>query len=250
MHCRSGHPTAGGSSSRRTARACSNLYSQAADGTGAADRLTTSANQQCPSSITPDGTLSSASKHVVAAQPEGARRCLRIRLYRLAGRAIGRLADRRWRPPARPCSTEPGRSSRPTAATSRTSRMSRGRSRSTCDRSRRWTAAAGRSRRRRDTPRVGAERSRAVLPRCIEYAHRGAGPDLRIDVQRGQAGEGVRRQVSTPYPPRQYDVSPDGQRFLMIKDSAAGDPNTTPASMVVVEHWFEELKQRVATNGK
>ena len=47
----------------------------------------------------------------------------------------------------------------------------------------------------RDAPRVGAERSRAVLPRCIEYAHRGAGPDVRIDVQRGQAGEGVRRQV-------------------------------------------------------
>src|SRR5439155_18604877 len=35
----------------------SNLYSQAADGTGAADRLTTSANQQFPTSITPDGTL-------------------------------------------------------------------------------------------------------------------------------------------------------------------------------------------------
>ena len=34
-----------------------NLYSQAADGTGAADRLTTSANQQFPSSISPDGTL-------------------------------------------------------------------------------------------------------------------------------------------------------------------------------------------------
>ena len=49
-------------------------------------------------------------------------------------------------------------------------------------------------------------------------------------------------------PPRHYDVSPDGQRFLMLKDSAAGDPNATPASMVVVEHWFEELKQRV--NGK
>ena len=51
-----------------------------------------------------------------------------------------------------------------------------------------------------------------------------------------------------PNPSRHYDVSADGQRFLMIKDSAAGDPNATPASMVVVEHWFEELKQRV--NGK
>ena len=55
-------------------------------------------------------------------------------------------------------------------------------------------------------------------------------------------------RYSTPFPPRSYDVSADGQRFLMLKDSAAGDPNATPASMVVVEHWFEELKQRV--NGK
>jgi hypothetical protein len=31
----------------------------------------------------------------------------------------------------------------------------------------------------------------------------------------------------------------------MLKDSAAGDRNATPVSMVVVEHWFEELKQRV-----
>jgi serine/threonine-protein kinase len=50
-------------------------------------------------------------------------------------------------------------------------------------------------------------------------------------------------------PSRHYDVSADGQRFLMIKDSAAGDPTATPASMVVVLNWFEELKQRVPMNG-
>ena len=55
-------------------------------------------------------------------------------------------------------------------------------------------------------------------------------------------------KYAEPNPARHYDVSADGQRFLMIKDSAAGDPNATPASMVVVEHWFEELKQRM--NGK
>ena len=51
-------------------------------------------------------------------------------------------------------------------------------------------------------------------------------------------------------PSRHYDVSADGQRFLMIKDSAAGDPNVAAASMVVVLNWFEELKHRVPTNGK
>jgi serine/threonine-protein kinase len=47
-----------------------------------------------------------------------------------------------------------------------------------------------------------------------------------------------------PNPARHYDVSPDGQRFLMLKDGAVRDPNATPANMVVVERWFEELKSR------
>jgi serine/threonine-protein kinase len=43
---------------------------------------------------------------------------------------------------------------------------------------------------------------------------------------------------------RTYDVSADGQQFLMIK---LADPISTgtAASMVIVEHWTEELKARV-----
>ena len=44
---------------------------------------------------------------------------------------------------------------------------------------------------------------------------------------------------------RAYDVSPDGQRFLMIKDNAEGDQPSMPASLVVVLNWLEELKTRV-----
>jgi serine/threonine-protein kinase len=47
-------------------------------------------------------------------------------------------------------------------------------------------------------------------------------------------------------PSRHYDVSADGKRFLMIKDGPP-NPNAMPASMVVVEHWFEELTRRVST---
>ena len=44
---------------------------------------------------------------------------------------------------------------------------------------------------------------------------------------------------------RSYDVSPDGQRFLMIKDSPTG---TSPRSeFVVVLNWFEELERLVPT---
>jgi serine/threonine-protein kinase len=45
---------------------------------------------------------------------------------------------------------------------------------------------------------------------------------------------------------RTYDVSRDGQRFLMIKDSAAGSRMTASATMVVVLNWFEELKEKFA----
>jgi hypothetical protein len=39
-------------------------------------------------------------------------------------------------------------------------------------------------------------------------------------------------------------VAPDGQRFVMIKENA-GDRNTRPAGMVVVQNWTEELKAKV-----
>jgi serine/threonine-protein kinase len=44
---------------------------------------------------------------------------------------------------------------------------------------------------------------------------------------------------------RTYDVSPDGQRFLMIKDTDRAEMVPAPPSMTVVLNWQEELKQRV-----
>ena len=44
-----------------------------------------------------------------------------------------------------------------------------------------------------------------------------------------------------------YDISPDGQRFLMI--SADGvDLSGTPPSLIIVQNWFEELRRLVPTN--
>ena len=45
---------------------------------------------------------------------------------------------------------------------------------------------------------------------------------------------------------RSYDISPDGQRFLMIKEGGA-DGTAAPASIIVVQHWVEELKRLVPT---
>jgi hypothetical protein len=44
-----------------------------------------------------------------------------------------------------------------------------------------------------------------------------------------------------------YDVSPDGQQFLMIKASEQG---SAPTQFNVVLNWFEELKGRVPAERK
>jgi Tol biopolymer transport system component len=45
---------------------------------------------------------------------------------------------------------------------------------------------------------------------------------------------------------RQYDVTSDGTRFLMIRQ--AERPPAKPTQMIVVQNWSEELKRRVPTN--
>jgi eukaryotic-like serine/threonine-protein kinase len=56
-------------------------------------------------------------------------------------------------------------------------------------------------------------------------------------------GPYVAATITTP----NYDVSPDGQRFLMIKPSEQSGAMT---QIVVVQNWFEELKQKVPTGKK
>jgi serine/threonine-protein kinase len=53
--------------------------------------------------------------------------------------------------------------------------------------------------------------------------------------------------VPTPRSFPDYDVSPDGQRFLMLKASEQGQ---APAQINVVLNWFEELKRRVPSGTK
>ena len=47
---------------------------------------------------------------------------------------------------------------------------------------------------------------------------------------------------------RTYDISPDGQRFLMIKEGGGADQTAAPPQLIVVQHWTEELKRLVPTN--
>jgi eukaryotic-like serine/threonine-protein kinase len=50
-------------------------------------------------------------------------------------------------------------------------------------------------------------------------------------------------RVDGPF--RMYDVTPDGQRFLMVR--AVEQPSARISQMVLVQNWFTELQQRVPT---
>jgi Tol biopolymer transport system component/predicted Ser/Thr protein kinase len=54
--------------------------------------------------------------------------------------------------------------------------------------------------------------------------------------------------VPTPVSFPNYDVSPDGQRFLMLK--SIDQSQAAPTQINVVLNWFEELKQKVPTGKK
>jgi eukaryotic-like serine/threonine-protein kinase len=54
--------------------------------------------------------------------------------------------------------------------------------------------------------------------------------------------------VPTPGTNSNYDVSPDGQRFLMLKPSESAQ--AAPTQINVVLNWFEELKRRVPVGAK
>jgi hypothetical protein len=44
---------------------------------------------------------------------------------------------------------------------------------------------------------------------------------------------------------RSYEIAPDGERFLMIKEGGGADETAAPPSLIVVQHWLEELKRLV-----
>jgi hypothetical protein len=44
--------------------------------------------------------------------------------------------------------------------------------------------------------------------------------------------------------PGTYDVSPDGRRFLVLKQGDGPDQPAEPATVVVVRNWLEELRRQ------
>ncbi len=46
---------------------------------------------------------------------------------------------------------------------------------------------------------------------------------------------------------RPYDISPDGERFLMIRAAAPTEETSAPTDIIVVQSWLDEVKATLPT---
>jgi serine/threonine-protein kinase len=234
-------------SSSRTGIA--NLFWQAADGTGSVERLTTSPNAQYPTAIAPDGTRLIVSETVPEASGD-------LRVLRLEG-----PSERPGATPAKP----PAAGARQTEPLLDTPFNEQNGEISPDGR---WLAYQSNESGKfqisvRPFPNVQDGRLPISPSGGTRPVWARSGQELfYLDATNAVTAVAVRTtpafsagaqtklfdgRYTPPGSGRTYDVSLDGQRFLMIKDTASGDQTSTPASMVVVLNWVEELKSRVPT---
>jgi eukaryotic-like serine/threonine-protein kinase len=214
-----------------TREGVANIFWQTADGAGAPERLTTSPNQQYPSSISPDGELlfqESAPKtgaDLMLLGMPGTDHAARVTAllqssYREANGEIS--PDGHWL--AYQSNESTNRNEiyvRPFPVADE----------------RRWPVSVGGGVKplwARDGRELFYLNDTSLMSVRIETTpvFSPANPTKLFD---GQYFSGITG--------RTYDVSLDGKRFLMIK-RAATDTTATPADMVVVLNWTQELKQK------
>ena len=209
-----------------------NLWWQAADGTGLAERLTTTSNGQFPTGVTPDGkavlfneSTPTMGFDLLQVALDGAHQVmplLQTKFEELNGVVS---PDGRWL--AYESSSSGDESEiyvRPFP------NVGGGQSQvSTAGGTKPLWARNG-----KELFYVGADRSLWRVPVEVSGATWSAGTPMKLFDGRyfngGTAG-------------RTYDVSSDGQRFLMIKAPGAD----AGVALIVVQHWDEELKRLVAT---
>ena len=213
-----------------------NLFWQSADGTGSAERLTTSQNLQFPNSISPDGKSVVFNTQV----PRTGRDLYLLHLDRDKAQPEVLLettfteANAEISPDGRWLAYQSDESGQEQIYVRPFPKVNDGR----------WQVSTNGGR----TP-VWARSGRELF-----FAD-GAGFLISVPVQTAQAFSAgnatkvfeTRYYSSSGIGSRPFDVSRDGQRFLMIKDSAGTGQDTPPVSMVVVLNWFEELKARVGS---
>jgi len=211
------------------------LWSQAADGTGAAERMTTSSHVQFVTGITPDGTavvFSEASPtmrgDLLQLALDGTRRVTPLLQTRFDERNGIVSPDRRW------LAYESNSSGSVEIYVRPFPNVGGGQWEvSTTGGTRPLWARSG-----KELFYVGADGALLRVPVEASGSTWSAGTPTKLLDGRYYAGDGASGG-------RAYDVSPDGQRFLMIKTPGT---HAGPApALIVVQHWDEELKRLVPT---
>ena len=213
-----------------------NLFWQAADGSGKAERLATSENQQLPISWSADG-------QALAYMDQNPATNYDIWVLPLGDPSAGSGQDRKAQPFLRTAAYESVPQFSPDG---------------------RWLAYVSDESGRFEIyvqpyPGPGGKYQISAdggtepvwNPSGREVFYRSGGKMMAVDVAMQpsfSAGkprmlfEGPHLSIQTTIP--SYDVSPDGQRFLMLKPTEQTQATT---QINIVQNWFEELKRRVPT---
>jgi eukaryotic-like serine/threonine-protein kinase len=221
------------SSQREGAR---NLFWQAADGTGTVERLTDSPNQQNAVSVSPDGrqlifteTAPKTGEDIMQLELDGSRRVAPLVQSQSIERNGMVSPDGRW------LAYESNESGRFEISVRPFPDVNRGH----------WQVSTG----------GGTRPLWAPSGQELVYVSP-TGALMRVGVERAPtwAATPPAQLVKEGYVTmlgslsgRSYDIAPDGQRFLVIKEGGGADQSAAPPSLVVVQHWLEELKRLVPT---
>ena len=221
------------SSQREGAR---NLFWQAADGTGTVERLTDSPNQQNAVSVSPDGrrlifteTAPKTGEDVMQLELDGSHRVTPLVQSPSIERNGMVSPDGRW------LAYESNESGRFEISVRPFPDVNRGHWQvSTSGGTRPLWAPSGQE-------LVYVSPTGALMRVGVERAPSWAATPPTQLVKEGYV------TIPGSLSGRSYDIAPDGQRFLMIKEGGGADQTAAPPSLIVVQHWLEELKRLVPT---
>jgi serine/threonine-protein kinase len=220
-----------------------NLFWQAADGTGTAERLTNNPTNQFPTSITPDGTT--VVVFGVSPIPEAGTDIFKVRIPSPDAKAELLVSTRgpdyggEVSPDGRWLAYHSSESGEPQVYVRPFPNVQDGRVQiSTVGGTRAAWARNG-----RELFYLDRDGMLTSVPVQASGATFSAGTPVQLLKSRYVAGSSV-----LGLDLRAYDVSPDGQRFVMIKELDAEKGAAPPLShMILVVNWAEELKTRLST---
>jgi serine/threonine-protein kinase len=214
-----------------------NLYSQAANGTGAVERLTDSPNIQIPTSASPDGdrlifteVSPKTAEDVMQIELDGRHRIMPLVQSPFAERNGIVSPDRRW------LAYEANDSGRFEIYVRPFPDVGSGH----------WQVSMGGGSRPLWT-RGGQELVYVAPTGALMRVGLEPGSSWAATTPTSLVKEGYLTNPGAVLSGRTHDVSPDGERFLMLK--GAGDSALTAAApeVIVVQHWADELRRLVPT---